>query len=71
MVAWLVGMPLIFWAIDAAQKLRGLFWLIVFMPGALCSMRLFVGAIHGFFLVRLAKLQQSTLSGSGSIISPF
>lgn len=70
MLAWLVGMPLIFWAIDAAQKLRGLFWLIVFMLGVLWSMGLLVGAIHGFFLVRLAKLQQSTMSGPGSIISP-
>jgi hypothetical protein len=60
MLAWMVGMPLIFWGIDIAQKLGGMFWLILFMAGVLLLTGLVVGAIHGVFLVRLAKLQQST-----------
>jgi hypothetical protein len=35
MLAWLVGMPIIFSGIDAAQKLNGLFWLILFIAGVL------------------------------------
>jgi hypothetical protein len=60
MLAWVVGMPLIFWGIDIAQKLDGMFWLILFMAGVLLLTGLVVGAIHGAFLIRLAKLQQST-----------
>jgi hypothetical protein len=60
MLAWLVGMPLIFWGIDAAQKLDGLFWLILVMAGVLLLTGLVVGAIHGIFLVRLAKLENSS-----------
>jgi len=59
MLAWLVGMPLIFWGIDAAQKLGGMVWLILFMAGVLLLTGLVVSAIHGAFLVRLAKLQKS------------
>jgi hypothetical protein len=53
-------MPLIFWGIDAAQKLGGLFWLILVMAGVLLLTGLVVGAIHGIFLVRLAKLENSS-----------
>lgn len=60
MLAWLVGMPLIFWGIDAAQKLGGLVWLILFMAGVLLLTGTVVGAIHGAFLLRLAKFEQST-----------
>ncbi len=59
MLAWMVGMPLIFWGIDIAQKLGGMFWLILFMVGVLLLTGLVVGAIHGAFLVRLAKLERS------------
>jgi hypothetical protein len=55
MLAWMVGMPLIFWGIDNAQKLSGLFWVILFMAGVLLLTGLVVGAIHGAFLVRLAE----------------
>jgi len=54
MLAWLVGMPIIFWGIDAAQKggspLQAvpLLALVLFLTGAV------VGMIHGAFLVRLA-----------------
>lgn len=59
MLAWMVGMPLIFWGIDIAQKLGEMFWLILFMVGVLLLTGLVVGAIHGAFLVRLAKLERS------------
>jgi magnesium-transporting ATPase (P-type) len=55
MLAWLVGMPLIFWGIDTSQKLGGLVWLILFIAGVLLLTGLVVGAIHGAFLVRLVK----------------
>jgi hypothetical protein len=55
MLAWLVGMPLIFWGIDKAQTLDGLFWLVLFIAGVLFITGLLVGSIHGIFLVRLAK----------------
>jgi hypothetical protein len=55
MLAWMVGMPIIFWGIDAAQRLSGLFWQILFMAGVLLLAGLVVGAIHGAFLVRLAN----------------
>ena len=59
MLAWMVGMPIIFLGIDAAQKLDGLFWLIVFIAGVLLLVGLVVGAIHGTFLTRLAKTEVS------------
>jgi hypothetical protein len=55
MLAWLVGMPIIFWGIDVAQKLHGVFWFIMFIAGVLLLVGLVVGAIHGIFLTRLAN----------------
>jgi hypothetical protein len=55
MLAWMVGMPIIFWGIDAAQRVSGLFWVILFTAGVLLLTGLVVGAIHGAFLVRLAN----------------
>jgi hypothetical protein len=59
MLAWLVGMPLIFWGIDVSQKLGGLFWIIMFMAVVLLLTGLVVGAIHGTFLTRLVKTETS------------
>ena len=70
MLAWMVGMPLIFWGIDTAQKLGGMSWLILFMAGVLLLTGLVVGAIHGAFLVRLAKFEHATAVETGSTISP-
>jgi len=70
MLAWLVGMPVIFWGIDVAQKLSGLIWVILCMAGVLLLAGLVVGAIHGAFLVRLAGWKSTFASESGSIISP-
>lgn len=69
MLAWMVGMPLIFWGIDAAQRLSGLIWIVLYMEGVLLVTGLVVGAIHGAFLVRLAKTQQVHAVETGSIIS--
>lgn len=55
MLAWMAGMPIIFWAIDFAQKLAGIFWMIVFMAIVLLITGAVVGAIHGLFLTWLAK----------------
>ena len=55
MLAWLVGMPLIFWGIDLAQKVHGLLSVVLLMAGILFLAGLAVGAIHGAFLVRLAE----------------
>jgi hypothetical protein len=55
MLAWMVGMPLIFWGIDSAQSLNGVYWMVLFMAGVLFLAGLVVGAIHGAFLVRLEE----------------
>jgi hypothetical protein len=55
MLAWLVGMPLIFWGIDAAQKSGELASVILFMASILLLTGMVVGAIHGLFLTRLAE----------------
>jgi hypothetical protein len=57
MLAWMVGMPIIFWGIDVVQKLDGWFWLILMMAGVLMLTGSVVGAIHGFFLTRLVKTE--------------
>jgi hypothetical protein len=55
MLAWMVGMPLIFFAIDRAQNLNEFPVLLLFIAGALLIIGMVVGAIHGAFLVRMAK----------------
>ena len=57
MLAWMVGMPIIFWGIDVVQKMNGLFWLILMMAGVLMLTGSVVGAIHGVFLTRLVKTE--------------
>ncbi len=57
MLAWLIGMPLIFWGIDASQKLSGLSSIIILMGVVLLVTGAVVGAIHGIFLTRLAKAE--------------
>jgi len=59
MLAWLVGMPIIFLGIDIAQRLSGLLWLVLFMAGILLLMGLVVGGIHGVFLARIARRDRS------------
>jgi hypothetical protein len=55
MLAWLVGMPIIFWAIDAAQRMQSPTQTLLLLAGCLLLTGVIVGAIHGAFLVRLAR----------------
>jgi hypothetical protein len=55
MLAWMVGMPIIFWGIDAAQKGQSLLEALMLMAGVLLVTGAVVGAIHGIWLVRLAQ----------------
>jgi hypothetical protein len=59
MLAWMVGMPIIFWGIDVAQKLSGIGWVVLFIAGVLLLTGMVVGAIQGTFLVRLAMPEKS------------
>ena len=70
MLAWLVGMPLIFWGIDFAQNLGGILWIVLFMAGVLLITGMVVGGIHGVFLVWLSRGQASKATKTGSIITP-
>lgn len=55
MLAWALGMPVIFWGIDAAFQQIGLWQSLWFMAASLLLAGAVVGAIHGAFLVRLAE----------------
>ena len=55
MLAWMFGMPIIFWGIDLAFKMPALWQSILFMAGILFVTGAVVGAVHGTFLVRLAE----------------
>jgi hypothetical protein len=55
MLAWLVGMPIIFWGIDAAQKGQPPLQAVLLLAGVLFLTGAVIGAIHGAFLVRLAR----------------
>jgi hypothetical protein len=55
MLAWAVGMPLIFLGIDLAQRLEPLWQILGAMAAVLVITGALVGAIHGAFLVRLAR----------------
>ena len=54
MLAWLVGMPIIFWGIDVAQQVQPLGLMILLLAGCLLLTGAVVGAVHGAALVRLA-----------------
>jgi hypothetical protein len=55
MLAWAGGMPVIFWGIDAAQRGQALWQSVLVMAGALLAAGALVGAVHGAFLVRIAR----------------
>ena len=55
MLAWFFGMPVIFWGIDLAFKMSALWQSVLLMAGTLLLAGMVVGAIHGRFLVSLAK----------------
>jgi hypothetical protein len=54
MLAWTLGMPLIFWGIDAAQKTGSLAAGVGVLALALLAAGTLVGMVHGIFLVRMA-----------------
>jgi hypothetical protein len=54
MLAWAFGMPIIFWGIDLAFKMSAVWQSILWMTGMLFLSGAVVGAIHGWFLVKLA-----------------
>ncbi len=51
MLAWAVGMPVVFWAMDLAFKLSSTAAAVAVVALALLAMGAIVGAIHGAFLV--------------------
>ena len=53
-LAWLFGMPVIFWGIDLAFKMPVLSQSVLVMAGTLLAAGAIVGAVHGWFLIRLA-----------------
>jgi len=55
MLAWAFGMPVIFWGVDMAFKMAALWQSVLVMAGSLLVAGAVVGAVHGAFLVRLAK----------------
>jgi hypothetical protein len=55
MLAWAFGMPVIFWGVDMAFKMAVLWQSVLVMAGSLFVAGAVVGAVHGAFLVRLAK----------------
>jgi hypothetical protein len=59
MLAWAVGMPLIFWGVDIAQRVQPLWQTLGIMAAVLVVTGAVVGAIHGAFLVRLARWVES------------
>lgn len=57
MLAWLLGMPLIFWGIDLAQKGQPVIQSVLIIAAVLLAAGAVVGAVHGAFLVRMAAKQ--------------
>ena len=55
MLAWIFGMPIIFWGIDMAFKMPTIWQSVLLMAGTLFVAGAVVGGIHGWFLVRLAE----------------
>lgn len=62
MLAWMLGMPIIFWGIDVAQKGQPVWQAILIMAAVLFAAGAVVGAVHGAFLARLAKRQGAPVS---------
>jgi hypothetical protein len=61
MLAWAVGMPVIFWGIDAAQKGQPSWQALLIMAAALLLAGILVGAIHGTFLVMIARAETNEI----------
>ena len=63
MLAWAVGMPVVFWAMDLAFKLSSTAAAIAVVALALLAMGAVVGAIHGAFLVGMVGRKWPVSSG--------
>ena len=59
MLAWMLGMPLIFWGIDLIQRLDSKPQMVIIMAGVLFVVGLIVGAVHGLGLVHLARQDEA------------
>lgn len=59
-LAWLVGMPIVFWGIDVSQRGQPLWQTVLILVACLLLMGAVVGSIHGAFLVRLAESTDAT-----------
>lgn len=57
MLAWALGMPVIFWGVDMAFKMAVIWQSVLVMAGSLFVAGAVVGTVHGAFLVQLAKRQ--------------
>jgi hypothetical protein len=55
MLAWALGMPLIFWGIDLAFKMTAVWQSVLFMAVVLLVTGAVVGAVEGAFLVKMAE----------------
>ena len=55
MLAWLFGMPIIFWGIDLAQKGLPLASTLLVMAFVLLLAGVVVGGIHGLFLLKISR----------------
>ena len=55
MLAWTFGMPVIFWGIDLAFKMPEIWQSVLVMAGILFLAGAIVGAIEGWFLVRMTE----------------
>lgn len=57
MLAWMLAMPLLFWAIDLSQKGQPAGQAAVILALALLAAGALVGALHGLALVQIARAQ--------------
>jgi hypothetical protein len=55
MLAWMLGMPLIFWGIDLVQPLESKLQIVAIMAGVLLAVGIIVCTVHGLGLVYLAR----------------
>jgi magnesium-transporting ATPase (P-type) len=55
MLAWAFGMPVIFWGVDMAFKMAGIWGSVSVMAGSLLVAGGIVGAVHGAFLVKMSE----------------
>jgi magnesium-transporting ATPase (P-type) len=55
MLAWAFGMPVIFWGVDMAFKMAGIWGSVSVMAGSRLVAGGIVGAVHGAFLVKMSE----------------